>query len=311
MTPVPGDRGRECTVTGVRPVADRITEVRLQAADGGRLPRWAPGAHVDLVVPTGLARPYSLAGDPAERSWRLLVARSPGAGASAHVHDALRAGDTVRVRGPRHRFALGGGGRYLFLCSGAGIAPLLPMARMVRATRVYPWSLVHVDTSSRLLSLRAEVEELGPTASVVPTHAEGLAALEGLPRGTAVYAAGSSRFVDAVAETAGADAAVHRQRFDAPARASGPDRPYEVVLARRGERIRVEPGTDLRTALHDAGADVPVSCGAGICGACVVPVLQGAVEHRDSVLTAGERTAGRRIVTCVSRAAGERLVLDL
>lgn len=73
----------------------------------------------------------------------------------------------------------------------------------------------------------------------------------------------------------------------------------------------MEPGTDLRTALHGAGCDVPVSCGAGICGACVVPVLQGAVEHRDSVLTPGERTARRRIVTCVSRAAGDRLVLDL
>jgi ferredoxin-NADP reductase len=311
MTPDPGDRGRECTVTGVRPVADRIVEVRLEAADGGRLPRWTPGAHVDLVLPTGLTRPYSLAGDPTERSWRLLVARSPGAGASAHVHDALRAGDAVRVRGPRHLFLLGGGSRYLFLCSGAGIAPLLPMARMVRAARVYPWSLVHVDTSSRLLSLRAEVEGLGPTASVAPTHAGGLAALESLPRGTAVYAAGSSRFVDAVAESADPDVEVHRQRFDAPPPAAGAGRPYDVVLARRSESIRVEAGANLLSSLREAGADVPVSCGAGICGACVVPVLEGAVEHRDSVLTAAERRAGGRIVSCVSRAAGGRLVLDL
>jgi ferredoxin-NADP reductase len=261
---------------------------------------------VDLVLPTGVARPYSLAGDPGAPRWRLLVAR--GAGASAYVHDELRGGTVVHVRGPRHLFPLGGAGRYLFVSSGAGVAPLLPMTRMVRAARVYPWSLVHVDHSDRS-SLREEVEQLGPSAHVVPTRAAALAVLADLPRGTVVYAAGSSRFVDAAASAAPDGTEVHRQRFDAPAPAAGTARPYEVVLARRAERLRVQPGTNLLSALREAGADVPVSCGAGICGACVVPVLDGAVEHRDSVLTAAERRTG--VVTCVSAAAGERLVLDL
>jgi ferredoxin len=182
---------------------------------------------------------------------------------------------------------------------------------MVGAARVYPWSLVLVDASREHSSLRDEVARLGPAAQTVTTHAAALAVLADLRPGTAVYAAGSSRFVDAVAESADPDVEVHRQRFDAPPPAAGAGRPYDVVLARRSESIRVEAGANLLSSLREAGADVPVSCGAGICGACVVPVLEGAVEHRDSVLTAAERRAGGRIVSCVSRAAGGRLVLDL
>ena len=313
MTSPPVDRGRQVTVAGIRPMADRLVEVLLVAADGTHLPRWTPGAHVDLVLPTGLARPYSLAGDPGDdRSWRLLVARSADEdGAGAYVHDVLRPGHALRVRGPRHLFPLGGAPRYLFVSSGAGVAPLLPMARLVRSARVYPWSLLHVDRSSRETALRDEVAGLGPDARTVADRAPLLRAVSAAQPGTAVYACGSSRFVDAVAEAAGPDVEVHRQRFDAPSRGTGTGRPYEVVLARRGERIRVEAGANLLTALHGAGADVAVSCGAGICGACLVSVVEGAVEHRDSILTDGERGAGRRIVTCVSTAAGARLVLDL
>ncbi|SOD98038.1 flavin reductase family protein [Blastococcus haudaquaticus] len=312
MTSPPVDRGRDVTVLAVGPVADRIVEVVLGPADDAPFPRWAPGAHVDVVLPIGVARPYSLAGDPADaRSWRLLVARSAPGDASAHIHDELRPGDRLRVRGPRHLFALGGGARYLFLGSGSGIAPLLPMARWVAAARIHPWALVHVDRSARHRTLREEVAALGTGSRTVATADDALAALADAAPGTAVYAAGSSSFVDAVADAAPEHVALNRQRFDAPVGVSGAARPFELVLGRRRERVRVEAGTPLLTALHQAGVDVPVSCGAGICGACVVGVLEGTVEHRDSILTAAERAAGSRIVSCVSTAAGDRLVLDV
>lgn len=313
MTPAGANAGREAAVTAVRPVGDRIVEVLLAPTDG-RFPRWAPGAHVDLVLPDGLVRPYSLAGDPHDdRSWRLLVARSGAAGSSssAYVHDVLRAGDLVRVRAPRNLFPLEGSSRYLFLAAGAGIAPLLPMVRRVRDARLYPWALLHVDRSQVHTSLRAEVEDLGTGARTVSGHSPVRTALTGAPPGTAVYACGSSRFVDAVAEVARPRLRVHRERFDAPSRATGTDRPFELVLTRRGERIRVEAGTPIVTALHRAGVDVPVSCGAGICGACVLDVAGGTVEHRDSLLSPQERAAGRRVVTCVSQAAGPVLALDV
>jgi ferredoxin-NADP reductase len=269
---------------------------------------------VDLVLPNGVVRPYSLAGDPGDdRTWRVLVARSTAAegGASAYVHDVLRTGDLVRVRAPRNLFPLEGASRYLFLASGAGIAPVLPMVRRVHSARIYPWTLLYVDRSSTHSPLRAEVEALGTGARSVSSRTPVLTALAEATPGTAVYACGSSRFVDVIAEAAAPQLRVHRERFDAPTRASGPDRPFELVLARRGERIRVEPGTPMVTALHRAGVDVPVSCGAGICGACILAVAEGAVEHRDSLLSPEERAAGRLMVTCVSRAAGRELALDV
>ncbi|QNG38773.1 oxidoreductase [Geodermatophilaceae bacterium NBWT11] len=313
MTPAPADRGRTVTVSAVRPVADRLVEVLLVAGDGTPLPRWTPGAHVDLVLPTGLTRPYSLAGDPGDgRSWRLLVARSADQdGAGAYVHDVLRPGHVLRVRGPRQLFAVGGAPRYLFASAGAGIAPLLPMARLVRSARVYPWSLVHVDRSGPGTPLGQEVADLGPAARTVADRASLLEVVAAAQPGTSVYACGSSRLVQAVAEAAAPGVQVHVQRFDAPTRTTGADRAYEVVLARRGERMQVAAGTNLLTTLHAAGAEVAVSCGVGICGACVVGIVEGAVEHRDSVLTGQERAAGRLIVTCVSTAAEARLVLDL
>ncbi|MCK9896021.1 flavin reductase family protein [Frankia sp. AgB32] len=291
-----------------------MVELVLAATDEQRLPRWAPGGHVDLVLPTGLTRPYSLAGDPDDdRSWRLLVARSPtaGDGAGNYIHDVLRTGERLRVRGPRHLFSLGGGARYLFLAAGAGIAPLLPMVRRVRAARVYPWSLVHVDGSSRYTALREEVESLGATSRSSPARRAAVRALADAHPDTAVYACGSSRFVDELARAAPRGVDLHRQRFDAPGGGPGAGRAYEVVLARQGERIRVEPGTRLLSALHQAGVEVPVSCGTGNCGACLVRVLGGAIEHHDRVLTDLERKEGRQIVSCVSTAAGPQLVLDL
>jgi ferredoxin-NADP reductase len=296
----------------LREVADRIVELRLAPTGGQRLPRWAPGAQVDVVLPTGVTRPYSLAGDPDDaHSWRLLVASSHRDGAARYLHEQLRPGAVLTVRGPRNLFPLGGGARFVFLASGAGIAPLLPMARRVAAARVYPWSLTHLDQSSRKLALRAEVESLGPTSRSVRDPAAPLATLAESPPGTAVYACGGSHFVDTVADAAPPGTQVHRQRFDAPARDVGAGHAFELRLARRGDRIRVEPGTSVLTALHQAGVDVPMSCGAGLCGACLVPVVEGAVEHRDSILPAVERAASGQIVTCVSTAAGDHLVLDL
>ncbi|GAA3388971.1 PDR/VanB family oxidoreductase [Cryptosporangium minutisporangium] len=295
--------GRPLVVDSRRP-ADAVTvEIRLTAADGGALPRWAPGAHIDLVLPSGLVRPYSLCGDPHDTtSWRLLVRRAGDA--SAYVHDRLQVGDVVHARGPRDRFPLVAAARYLFLAGGAGIAPLLPMVRWVAAARIYPWQLLHLDRDASLLAdetLGTTVGEFGLVADAVRAAADG----------TAVYACGSARFVDAVAELAGNRLDLHRQQFDRPEPVPGGTPACELVLARRGDTIPVPAGTSLLDALLDAGVPVPVSCGVGICGACIVPLLDGTVRHRDSILTDTERASGRSVVTCVSAADSARLVLDV
>jgi ferredoxin-NADP reductase len=307
-------QARILTVTGKRPVADRLIELVCEPADGAALPRWAPGAHVDLVLGPATARPYSLCGDPDDtRRWRFLVRRGRGGGVSAYLHNQLKVGDTGRARGPRDRFPLANAARYLFLASGAGIAPLLPMVARVRAARVYPWSLLLLERGTAAGSLREEIGSLGPAASIVGHFDSVPAAIAAALPGTAVQAAGSSRFVTAVETQAGrrGDLDLHLQRFDNPAADGTGGGSCDLILARQGGRVLVPAGTPLLRALLDAGVDVPWACGSGICGACVLPVLDGKIRHRDAVLTATERAAGQLVVTCVSTAATETLVLDV
>lgn len=301
-------------------MGNRTVELLLTDPVGAPLPRWQPGAHIDLVLADGLIRPYSLAGAPSDTAcWRLLVrcpraedGRGVDGSASTYVRDVLATGDRVRAHGPHDRFRLEGARAYLFLASGAGIAPVLPMARMVGAARVYPWSLIHVDRGAGPGALPTEVLSLGQRAAV-QEDLDIEAVLAVAEPGTAVYVCGPGRFVTAVEEAARRipHVQVRRQRFDATASQGGTGFPCDVVLARRNEHVHVDAGTAVLTALLDAGVDVPYACGAGICGACAVRVLDGPVDHRDSVLTEQERDAGRVLLTCVSRPAGDRIVLDL
>jgi len=270
---------------------------------------------VDLVLGPAAARPYSLCGDPDDtRRWRLLVRRGRGdSGVSAYLHDRLRVGDTLQARGERDRFPLANAARYLFLASGAGIAPLLPMVARVRAARIYPWSLLLLERGTAVGSLPEEIGSLGPAASIVGHFDSVGAAIAAALPGTAVQAAGSSRFVAAVEAQAGrrGDLDLYCQRFDNPADGGADGGGCELVLARQGGRVVVPAGTPLLRALLDAGVAVPWACGSGSCGACVLPVLDGKIRHRDAVLTAAERGAGRLVVTCVSTAASQTLVLDV
>lgn len=323
-----GTADRALVVTEKRSIARHTVELLLRRPNGTPLPRWWPGAHIDLLLPDGRIRPYSLSGDPADRtSWRLLVRRrhasshprvetepgdAPTGGVSAHLHDSITPGDRVTFRGPHDRFRLVGARSFLFLAHGAGIAPLLPMARLVKQARVYPWTLVYVDCDHHDSPLTSEVRAFGGRAEMAAEFDIGRL-LARAATGTAVYVCGPGRFIgnvdQAVAEAPHVD--LHSQRFDRSAPAANATGAGDLVLARSGARIHVPAGTPLLAALLDAGIEVPYACGAGICGACAVGVLAGEVRHRDSTLSRAERASGRVIVTCVSLAGSHELVLDL
>lgn len=148
----------DALVTGRHVESDGVVVLTLRAADGGPLPRWAPGAHVDLLLGAGLVRSYSLCGDPADRHrWRLGVLREPdGRGGSAHVHERLTAGVPVRVRGPRNHFPLLDAPRYLFVAGGIGITPLLPMIAAVDAAGA-EWALVYGGRTRASMAFLDEV----------------------------------------------------------------------------------------------------------------------------------------------------------
>jgi ferredoxin-NADP reductase len=299
--------------------AEGVVTLTLARPDGGRLPDWAPGAHVDLILPNGDTRQYSLCGDRWDaHTYRVGVLREPaGRGGSAYVHDELRPGDLVGVGGPRNNFPLVPGERYLFVAGGIGITPLLPMIRQADLLGA-EWTLVYGGRTRASMAFLAELEAYGERVHVVPQDEFGLI---DLPRwlaaphpATKVYCCGPGPLLDAVEKgCSGWPAhALRTERFvareqGAPARSA----PFDVELARTGTTVTVTPDVSVLEAVGRAGVEVLSSCRQGTCGTCETDVLHGVPDHRDSILDDAERAAGDCMFVCVSRSLGDRLVLDL
>ncbi|MEJ8279513.1 PDR/VanB family oxidoreductase [Pseudonocardia spirodelae] len=314
-----GSGTRRVRVAARRPESDGVVSLELVAPDGGRLPDWAPGAHVDLVLPGGRTRQYSLCGDRWDaHRYRVAVLREPdGRGGSAWVHDRLAVGDEIGLGGPRNNFPLVPAPRYLFVAGGVGITPVLPMIAQADLLGA-DWALLYGGRTRSSMAFTGELARHGGRVRVVPQDEAGLL---DLPRflghpdaGTRVYGCGPGGLLDALAAaTAGwPPHTLRTERFVAPA-ADGPvrDTAFEVHLARRGAAVTVGPGRTVLDAVADAGVEVLSSCRQGTCGTCETTVLDGEPEHRDSVLDDDERAAGDCMLVCVSRSRGPRLVLDL
>lgn len=299
--------------------SDGVVTLELAAPDGRRLPDWAPGAHVDLVLPNGVTRQYSLCGDRWDaHTYRIGVLREPdGRGGSAYVHDRLDVGDVVGLGGPRNNFALVPAQRYLFVAGGIGITPLLPMIQQAELLDA-DWQLLYGGRTRSSMAFCDELTRHGDRVHIVPQDEHGLLDLAGFvgePRpDTRVYACGPAPLLAALAD-ATADRPAHTVRTErfvaADAGAPARDTPFEVELARRGVTVTVGPGRTVLDAVTGAGADVLSSCRQGTCGTCETAVLAGDPDHRDSVLDDDARSAGDCMLVCVSRSRGDRLTLDL
>lgn len=316
----PSAAGADVLTVRDRTVAsDGVVTLTLARPDGARLPDWAPGAHIDLLLANGATRQYSLCGDRWDsHTYRVGVLREPGGrGGSAYVHDALMPGGRVGLGGPRNHFAMVPSPRYLFVAGGIGITPLLPMigqAELVGAD----WSLLYGGRTRTSMAFLDELARYGDRVRVAPQDEEGLLDLDaalGEPReDTVVYCCGPAPLLDALAR-ASAGWAPHRvrtERFTA-AEQGPPQRaePFEVELARTGTTVTVTPADTVLAAARRAGASTLSSCRQGTCGTCETAVLRGVPDHRDSILGDAERAAGDVMFPCVSRSAGDRLVLDL
>ncbi|TFV67046.1 UNVERIFIED_ORG: oxidoreductase [Bacillus sp. AZ43] len=300
--------------------AEGVVVLDLRDPSGRELPGWAPGAHVDLRLPGGLTRQYSLCGDPADRSvWRIAVLREPESrGGSAHVHDALLQGAEVDVRGPRNHFPLVPAPRYLFIAGGIGITPILPMIDAADAAGA-EWELHYGGRSRRSMAfLEALDEAAGQRVTLHPQDEVGLIdldALLGTPRpDTLVYCCGPEPLLVAVEQRCGAwpEGALHLERF-APKDVGEPvlTDAFEVELSLSGLSLTVPPEKSVLQVVEEAGIAVLSSCTEGTCGTCETAVLSGEVDHRDSLLTPAEQQANDTMFICVSRAACPRLVLEL
>ncbi|MFT8242928.1 PDR/VanB family oxidoreductase [Roseomonas sp. BN140053] len=322
MTAAAGQAGAQSFTALLRRMtweAPGVLSLDFEAEDGRELPPFEPGSHIDLTLPDGQVRQYSLCGDPAERrSYRIAVRDVKGGRASRFVHRGeLRPGVTVTLGLPRNNFRFDPASRYLFVAGGIGITPLLPMMRAASAAGT-PWTLLFCTKREAQAPFLAEARTLGGEvtvhASEEGTRLDVAERLREAPAGTLLYCCGPDALMSAVEAATGhwQPDTVRFEWFTPRARPEGEvSDSFEVECAQSGMTISVPPDRSILEMLNEHGIEVPCSCEQGICGTCEVTVLEGEVDHRDSILSSAERAANQTMMCCVSRAKGARLVLDL
>jgi ferredoxin-NADP reductase len=299
--------------------ADDVVLLTLQHQDGEDLPPWRPGAHIDLVLSNGLTRQYSLCGDPADRSSYVVgVLNAPNSrGGSRFVHESLAAGDSVTVRGPRNHFRLVDAPSYLFVAGGIGITPIAAMIREVQG-QGKPWTLVYGGRTLSSMAFRDELTAHGTRTTLWPQDQKGIidlpTALGSPDSHTAVYTCGPEPLlaaVEAICAEKWPAGSLHLERFTAKKVDTVHDVAFEIELATSGVRLTVPADKSVLRVLEEAGTRILSSCGEGTCGTCETTVIEGTIDHRDSVLTHEEKTGNSCMMVCVSRATCPVLVLDL
>lgn len=306
------------TVADVFDVANGVRQYVLCDAGGGPLPAWTPGAHLDITLPDGRLRQYSLCGDPHVRGeYRIAVKRDDtGRGGSRWIHEHVKTGDTLDVSAPENNFPLAASAeRHVFVAGGIGITPILPMVRAAKEAGT-PFTLHFCAASASAAPLLDEVESLCTNGELVhwfrPSGSPGRfdpAALGALERGTHLYACGPPTLVATVCYTAYRTpwVVVHREKGPPIAKPFVPE-PFDVVIHSTGETLHVPADRSALDVLRAHDFRMSFSCERGSCGACETGYRNGMVTHLDCVLSlAGQQD---RMMVCVSRAKGA-VTLDL
>jgi len=320
MLTVFSERRSDLVITAREDRADGVISLTLADPGGAQLPAWTPGAHIDLLLDDAV-RQYSLCGPPGDQhTWRIAVLLDPGGrGGSRQVHQTLKAGDQITVRGPRNHFPLHAAQRYIFIAGGIGITPILPMIT-VATEAGSDWRLYYGGRSRTSMAFLDELKPYGERVTVWPDDEKGLLPLGDIladpAGGGLVYCCGPEGLLAATEQRCMAwpAGALHLERFSAkpqPEPAAGEEAPFEVVCQRSGLTVTVLPGRSIIDALDEQGVSVLSSCLEGVCGTCETQVLEGIPDHRDSLLTEDEREANEYMMVCVSRSKSDRLVLDL
>jgi ferredoxin-NADP reductase len=315
---------RSLRVTDIRAEARGVVLVELRAPDGGALPPFAPGAHLEIELPNGLIRHYSLANDSREKDRYLIgVGRDlKSRGGSDYVHRELRCGATLQVGGPRNNFPLDPDARsYLFVAGGIGITPIMAMVRWCVANG-RDWRLHYAARSRARAAFYEELRDFARERVVfhfddeAGTVLDVAATLSRVPEGARIYCCGPASLMTAMAEAAAPlPAGTVRFEYFTAAEAAAPaaegEKAFTIVLRRSGVTLAVPPDRSILEVLEEHGRAHPFSCREGLCRTCETAVCEGEPDHRDFVLSEEEQRAGKTMTICVSRARSDRLVLDL
>ncbi|RCW41058.1 cytochrome P450 [Halopolyspora algeriensis] len=317
---------RAMTVTRVERVAERVVRIRLEEPDGKPLPAWTSGAHIDVDCLDGdevLTRQFSLCGPPDDHhAYEIgVLLETDSRGGSRWVHENAVEGATFHVRGPRNHFRLDADAERLVLVAGGiGITPVLAHADRAKSMGL-DYEIHYAGRAAEHMAFldRLRRDHGDRLHTYVPTegHRMDLArVLADVSAGTQVYACGPDRMVQALEELAESwpdPGALHVEHFSSALGALDPgvEHAFDVVLSDSGLTLRVPPDKTVLQTLREHNIDIQSDCEEGLCGSCEAPVLAGDVDHRDVVLGRGDRAAHSRMMTCCSRACGDRLVLQL
>lgn len=308
-------------VAAAAPIADGIHSYELRHLAGTALPAFTPGAHLKLRAPNGAIRRYSLCNDPAERDRYVIAVKrdAAGRGGSLSLTDGVKVGDEIWISRPINSFALDERApSYLFIAGGIGITPILSMMRYLKSSTTKSFKLFYCTRNPAATAFHGELSAPAFREQVVIHHDEGdparaldlWPALE-KPTAAHIYCCGPRALMESVRDMTGhwRRSAVHFESFGESAAVAATNQPFRVRLARSGAVLDVPADRSILEVLRAHGQAVSSSCESGSCGSCRTTLLGGEADHRDFVLSDGEK--GGQIMVCVSRAISDELVLDL
>ncbi|WP_454918918.1 PDR/VanB family oxidoreductase [Xanthobacter sediminis] len=302
--------------------ADNMVSLELVDPAGAELPAFSPGSHIDVAIPGGLLRQYSLCNSAGERH-RYLIGVWKDAnsrGGSVAIYNDVKEGDTLQVSAPRNRFKVPRDtARAVLMARGIGVTPILSIADHLTSKGV-PFELHYMFAGGSPGSFKGIIEAsafAGNTTFYLegaPPPFNPAAILADRPEDTQFFICGVDWWMDPIAKTAQQKGfgtnRIHMERFGGKAPAPLLDKVFSVKIASTGATYEIPGDKSVSAALEEQGVKIPTSCEQGACGTCKVKVLEGEAEHRDKRLNAAQREEGW-MLACVSRAKGDLLVLDL
>jgi tetrachlorobenzoquinone reductase len=324
ITPAVAAHLIEARVAEITTVARETNVYTLRRVDGGALPPYRPGAHIDLHLPNGMVRQFSLVvpnADPA--SYIVGVKRDENSrGGSRYIIDQMKVGDEIKISAPRNNFPLVEDAEHVTLFAGGiGITPIWCMVQQLNALG-RPWKLYYACRSRADMAFVEKLETFDGKLRHLHFDDEAggvldmAAAIAETPQNAHIYCCGPNPMLKAFeAATAGRPRnLVHVEYFTPKEEAAGEETKlggFWVELAKSGEEYFIPEGKKVLEVLYEAGVDVDYSCELGICGACETKVISGTPIHHDSVLSEEEQASNEKVMICCCGCATERLVLDM
>jgi cytochrome P450/ferredoxin-NADP reductase len=312
---------RTVVVQQIKVEGENLFKFELADPRSEDLPEWSAGAHIDLIA-GGFRRKYSLCGDSSNRKHYEVVIQkeADGRGGSNYFCSNLKVGDKIQLSGPKNLFKLNeSANRYVLVAGGIGITPMLAMADRLKALGK-SYELHYAGSTRKRMALLERVErDHGKNLTLHISSENSRMNLNQITKdireNDLIYVCGPGRLIDELVALSEQwpEGILHYEYFNVSNLELDPSKEHEFIALLKDSNVSVVVRADqtLLQALQAAGVDIPCDCGEGLCGTCEVNVIEGDIDHRDKVLSKSEKSDGKRMMTCCSRAIGQKIVLGL